>query len=405
MERIQDSNYKWVILALAALTSAIVVALQPISMSVLFQEISTELGLTLVQVGFIWGFGTMPLILTGILAGAAGDRFGPKRILVTGTLLAGTAGALRGLSVNFPTLVLFVGILGTLSPFVIMSAMKTCGVWFPRRQLGMATGIISMGMALGFLLGSLLSATVMSPWLGGWRNVFFFYGAISALFCIPWFFTRPAPDAAPRSRGEAVTPLVAQPSMQQAVLHVARKRNAWLLGLALMGMGGGIQGLLGYLPLYLRNLGWPVVQADGSLAAFHTFSLLAVLPITLYSDRLGSRKIVLLGANALIMSGIFLLSFLTGPAIWFAVILSGIARDGAMALFMTMVIETEGIGPLFAGTATGFLTIFAGIGGLFAPPLGNSLAGISASAPFLFWAGLVLFAIACLSLARVGPRA
>ena len=28
-----------------------------------------------------------------------------------------------------------------------------------------------MGMALGFMLGPMLSATVLSPWLGGWRAV------------------------------------------------------------------------------------------------------------------------------------------------------------------------------------------------------------------------------------------
>jgi MFS family permease len=404
MTQTTGSAYKWYVLALAALTSAVVVALQPISMSVLFDEISADLNLSLVQVGFIWGFSTMPLILTGVLAGAAGDRFGPKRILVIGTLLAGAAGAMRGLAGNFPGLVASVGIMGTLTPFVIMSAMKTCGIWFPRQKLGLATGVISMGMALGFLLGSLLSATVMSPWLGSWRRVFFFYGIISALFAIPWYFTRAAPAVAPASAGQAVTQPVQRPSMREAVLHVARQRDAWLLGLALLGMGGSIQALLGYLPLYLRGLGWPVLQADGSLAAFHTFSLIAVLPIALYSDRLGSRKIVLLGANILIMSGILLLSFITGPAIWAAVILSGVARDGAMALFMTMAMETEHIGPLYAGTATGFLTIFAGIGGLLAPPLGNSLAVFSPNAPFLLWAALVLFAIGCLSLTRTTPK-
>jgi MFS family permease len=403
-QTLQDSQYKWYLLFLAALTSCVVVALQPISMSVLFYEISAELDLTLVQVGFIWGFGTMPLILTGILAGAAGDRFGPKRILVLGTLLSGMAGALRGLSADFATLVISVGVLGAVTPFVIMSAMKTTGIWFPREKLGLATGMISMGMALGFLLGSLLSATVMSPWLGGWRNVFFFYGAISALFIIPWFFSRPRPAAIPAAAGQPASAPGAMLTMRQAVGYVARQRNAWLLGLALLGMGGSIQGLLGYLPLYLRDLGWPPVQADGALASFHTVSLIAALPIALFSDRIGSRKKVLFGSIIMIMTGIFMLSFAGGLAIWAAVLLAGTTRDGSMALFMAMIIETEGIGPAYAGTATGFLTIFAGIGGLLAPPIGNSMAAISTGAPFLFWAALVVFSLGCLALTRTRSK-
>ena len=68
-----------------------------------------------------------------------------------------------------------------------MNGIKIAGQWFPAHQLGLANGLISMGMALGFLLGSLLSATTFSPLLGGWRNVLIVYGIAGAMFSIAWF--------------------------------------------------------------------------------------------------------------------------------------------------------------------------------------------------------------------------
>jgi MFS family permease len=391
---VRNSNYKWYILILAALTNTVVVAIPSMSMSVLFQEISRELNLSLVQVGLIWGIGSLPAMFIGLLGGAIGDRFGPKRILGIACLLVGLAGGLRGLSKDFGSLIASVVLLGLLMPVVGMNVFKTCGIWFPRQQLGLANGFLSMGMALGFLVSSMISATLISPWLGGWRNVLFFYGAIAMLFSIPWYFTRSAPATL------QITNDTGTVSLRQAIAHVRKLRDVWLLGLSILGVSGCVQAVLGYLPLYLRGLGWPEVSADGALASFHTISMIFVIPIALWSDRLGVRKKVLLGAGLMIMVGVGLLSVVSGAMIWVAVGIAGLVRDGFMAIFMTMIVETDGVGPVYAGTAIGFVMTFAFLGNLLAPPLGNSFARIAPSAPFAFWAILMAAGIFSLSLTR-----
>ncbi len=385
-------NYKWYILCLVVLTNMLVVAMPAMGMSVLAKEISQDLNLNLVQVGFVWGIGSLPAVLTSLLGGAIGDKVGPKRVLIVSSLLAGLLGAARGLVVDFFSMIVIVILLGALIPFVVMNSLKTVGQWFPAHQLGLANGLISMGMALGFLLGSLLSATTFSPLLGGWRNVLIVYGIAGALFSIPWLFARTLPLYY-HSIGQSL-------SMRAAVLHVLRLKNIWLLGFALFGVSGCIQGTLGYLPLYLRNAGWEAIRADGALSAFHTLSMVFVLPIALWSDRLGSRKRLLLIASLMVALGTGLLSFANGVWIWLAVLLTGFVRDAFMAIFITMVIETEGVGPVYAGTATGFTMAISGIGNVIAPPLGNSLAVLWPSAPFAFWSGLTVLGMVCLSLVK-----
>jgi len=385
-----QSSYRWYILALVVLTNILVVAMPSMGMSVLAKEISQDLGLNLVQVGIVWGVASLPGIFTSLLGGVAGDRFGPKRVLVVSSLLTGLLGAARGLAHSFGALVCIVILLGALIPFVIMNGLKTAGQWFSGRQLAAANGVISMGMALGFLLGSLLSATTLSPLLGGWRHVLMTYGCTGALFSLPWFFTRPPSPAAGQTT-------IKRPAMTAAVTHVARLKNIWLLGFTLFGVSGCIQGVLGYLPLYLRGIGWATARADSTLAAFHTISLCFVLPFTLWSDRLGNRKRLLLVAGLILASGVGLLSVVSAGMVLVAVLTAGVVRDAFMAIFLTMVIETEGVGPTYAGSAAGLTMAIAGLGNVLAPPLGNSLAALRPGAPFAFWFGLAVLGMLCLS--------
>jgi MFS family permease len=191
-----QTNYRWYILALATLTNALGIAMPSMAMPVLFQEISRDLHLDIVQVGVIWGISALPGIAATLIGGAIGDHFGAKRVLIAICLLGGAAGASRGLSTSYFTLAATVLVFGFVSPMVPMNSIKICRTWFPPQQLGLANGFLSMGMALGFMLGAALSATTLSPLLGGWRNVLLVYGFLVILLAIPWFLARTSPIAA-----------------------------------------------------------------------------------------------------------------------------------------------------------------------------------------------------------------
>jgi cyanate permease len=200
---------------------------------------------------------------------------------------------------------------------------------------------------------------------------------------IPWHLSRPAPNDVEVSPGET-----SPRSLRQSISHVIRIRNVRWLGLILLGIGGCIEGTLGYLPLYLRGLDWPEAAADGALSTFHAVSMVFVVLIASWSDRLGSRKGVLMAAALMIIAGVGLLSIVDGIMVWVAVGMAGLVRDGFMAVLMTMVIETEGVGARYAGAAVGLVMMLSGLGRLIAPPLGNSLANVAPGLPFTFWAAL-----------------
>ena len=382
------SNYRWYVLILGMLTNIFVTAMPIMSLPVLFAEISQELSLTLVQTGMVWSMGSLSAVCMVLVGGLLGDRFGAKRTITTLCFLSGLAGALRGLSGGFTSLAITMFLFGLLNAGITVNTHKVASTWFPKQLLGLANGVLALGMGLGFTAGAMISATVFSPLLGGWRNVLYLYGAISIGISILWLLVYSEPDQIKLSvRDTTVIPL------RHSLSRVIRIKGLWFIGLIMMGRMAANQGMTGYLPLYLRARGWMAAHADGALAVSNLSSMLAAIPMALISDKLGSRKPILIIATIISAIGVALLATVDGIMVWISAILASITRDGFMAIIITMITETAGVGVTYTGTALGLAMTLSRAGGIISPPAGNSLAGINPQLPFLFWASLGFLAL------------
>ncbi len=379
-----SSNLKWTMGILAALTATFVFAMPYIALPVLFKEISADLNLSLIQVGWIWGLTSLTGMFLGLVGGSVGDRIGTRRSLIFICLFTGIFGALRAFAPNFWGFMATTFLMGLFQPALPPVLHKVVSEWFEKEQLGLANGMISVGMALGLSLGSLVSASFLSPLLGGWQNVLIFYGVLAVLMAGIWYLLNPQGQ---RERSSQPIPL------REGLAKVVRLPNIWIMGLGALGITGCVNGFSGYLPTYLKNSGWDVVSADQVLALFYFTSLLGAIPIVMWSDRVGKRKVFLIVTSLMLALGVGALSFVTGRPVWLVVALAGIVFDGYMAVLMTAVIEVRGIGPQLAGTAVGFAGFIRNFGGTVSPPIGNSLADFGASVPFVFWGALGLLAV------------
>lgn len=379
----RKSTYRWYVLALLSATGTFVVAMPFSCMPVLFKEMAEDLGLSLVEIGSIWGIASLAGIFVSLVSGLLGDRFGMRLLMTVSCLLVGITGALRGLSDSFLTLAVTVFLNGIARMVLPVNITRTVGIWFKGENLGTANGISAMGMGLGLTLGPMISATVLSPLLGGWRNVLFLYGAISVIVAIIWFLFGKEPRQV-----DSNEPYSGAVPIRQALSRLIRIKGLWLLGLTLMFRMGGIMGMTGYLPLYLREQGWTITSADSALASFYATSTICVVPLSLLSDKIGSRKAILFPALLVTIICLGLLPVVDGTIIWVLMIISGIFMDGFMAVTTAMLLETDGVGPLYSGTALGIVFTIAQFGSVVSPPLGNSFANVNPGLPFVFWAAL-----------------
>jgi MFS family permease len=392
----EDSKFsnRWSLLVLSASLTALAVTMPEICMSVLFKEISEELSLNLVQIGTVWGIAPLGSVVFLLVGGMLCDRFGVKRTMGVACLLAGIAGAMRGLSSGFISLVVTSFLFGVLASIIAVGVMKACRVWFTSRQLGFATGVIVTGGGIGAATGSMVSATFLSPLLGGWRNVMFLYGAISVVLGIIWLLVvKETQDA---GAAEYKTPVPAR----QAVSRVIRIKAVWLIGFNLLAYVGSMKAIMGYLPLYLRESGWAAIRADGALTVFNLMTVAGAIPLTLLSDKLGRRKAVLLPAILIAIICTALLPIINNASLWGIFIMLGVFHQVYIALTNTMVLEIEEIGVDHAGVALGLALTLQRIGAFIASPLGNSLAIINLGMPFVFWAVLLFLGAVILMFIR-----
>ena len=391
----KNDKYRWYILALLTAIGTFVMSIQHSCLPVLFKEISDDLTLDLVQIGTIWGIGYFAGVFVGIIAGLLSDRFGVKLVLSVICIMGGITGALRGLSNSYLVLATTVLINGLFRLIIPVTVTKTVGIWFKGKNLGLAMGISAMGVGLGLTLGPMISSTVLSPLLGGWRNVMYFYGAVAIFIGILWIlFGRE------RYHGDSNHTKYNTVPLRQAFPKLFRNKGLWLIGLTQMFRGASILSVAGYLPTYLKEQGWEAASADVILAAFFAISTLCAIPLSYLSDRLGLRKPILYVALTVALVCISLVPIVEGGMTWFLILLTGIFFDGSISITFTMLLETEGIGSTYSGTAIGIAFTLSQIGTVALPPLGNSLASFNPGIPFVFWASFSVPALIMISLTK-----
>ena len=96
----EKPRYRWVMLALL-MSLALVHGFGAAIMPALFDEIKDELDIKHAQVGIIWGAVALGALLTAIIGGALGDRFGAKRVISIGLLFMGISLVLRAIFASF----------------------------------------------------------------------------------------------------------------------------------------------------------------------------------------------------------------------------------------------------------------------------------------------------------------
>lgn len=373
-------------IGLCILTILLVSTIPSLSIPVLFPEISAELDLTVVQLGIAWGSLSFSGMFIGLIGGALGDRIGARRSLGIACFLAGIFGAMRGLMPSFPLLLLSFLLFGFVAGSLPANLHKAAAYFFPNRR-GIAAGSISTGYALGLFLGGRFLATVISPAVGGWRNVTFLFGTLAIILAIIWLFLIPNTLLPKPSTSD--TPFF--PSLIKGLRHITQLREVWLIGIGSAFFMACFKGFQGYTPTYLRSIGWEAIRADSTFSIFFLASLICVIPFTLVSEKSNNRTLFLILGNLFMAGGILLIGFGWIPL---GIILSGMIFDAFMGIHQAALIDVDGVGYTYTGTAVGFGIFLKETASFLSPPIGNALVQYGAHIPYFFWGTLAIIGIA-----------
>jgi predicted MFS family arabinose efflux permease len=216
----------------------------------------------------------------------------------------------------------------------------------------------------------------------------FLWGAPCILLGLLWLFTGREP-----SKNETLEIPAVKIPLREALSRVARIKGVWLMGLSTLAHFGASMGFMGYLPIYLQNIGWTPAAASSSITVLSGVTTLGTIPMVLLSYKIRSRKAILAISMISATTMLALFPFVNSAGIWVLLIACGFLRSGGPTLINVLIIEMKGVGGNYGATAMGLASTISMVGAFLAPPIGNSFADNGAGLPFLFWAGLSLLSL------------
>jgi len=341
--------------------------------SVMMPQLSESFGVNALGVSSIVGmfyYGYSPFSL---VAGAAMDRFGAKRIIPVGAALVGIGALLFGTG-NVVAANVGLFLQGAGGVFALVGAVYLVTKSFPASCAASFIGVTQMfGMAGGsagqFCVGSIIKSGL--PWAQFWLYAGFAGLLISASLLI--FLPNDAPPALNRASSGGVTSVLG--SLKKVFLNP----QSILCGL--------IAGLL-FIPTTILGMTWGVrfLQEARGREYEQAVSLAATVPLGwiigcpllgFISDRLGRRKPVIFGGAAALLAALAWVLF-GNPAILRGAtvgLLMGVASGAAMLPYTVI---KEANPPEVGGSATGVINfINFTFSALLGPLFGSMLVEVS----------------------------
>lgn len=359
-----ERPYGWVIVAAGSLLGCVAIG-SLFSLAVFLQPMSEATGWSRTGISTTM---TIDFLVMGVAAfgwGALTDRFGPRIVVVSGTLLLGLGLVLASRAASLLQFQLIYGIVvGVAAGAVFAPMIATVTGWFDRRR-SLAVSLVSAGMGV-----APMTVAPFAQWLiqsYDWRTSFLIIGVVSWVLLVPAaLLVRAAPTAeqgapgAPAEGGEGLT-----------VGRALRTPQFIVLSLTFFFCCAAHSGPIFHVVSYALACGLPAMTAVTIYSAEGIAGLAGRLLFGVLGDRYGARRIVVLGLMVqAIGAGAYYFARSAGE--FYAVaILFGMAYGGVMPLYA--VIAREYFPMRIMGTVFGGAAMISSLGMALGPAAGGWL--------------------------------
>jgi len=336
--------------------------------------IRSELGLTTVQMGWVFSAFTLAYSAFEIPSGWLGDLIGPRKTLMRIVLWWSAFTTASGLAWSFPSLLTARFLFGIGEAGAFPNISRSFARWFPLTERGAAHGAVFMSTRMGAAAAPPLVILIIS--MAGWRASFWIFGALGAIWSLFWWrWFRDDPASHPSVTREELAVITAGArSMPQPRVHWRDLLDLNLVCICLMYfcIGYGLYFYLTWLPTYFKEArGFSTQQAAWLSSAVLLTGALASMVGGSLTDRLtrqyGLKVGRSIGAVAMPLSAMFILTAAFIPQPIVAAVLMALAffcADLSMSPSWAM---CHDVGGEAAGTVTGAMNTLGNLGGTISP--------------------------------------
>jgi MFS family permease len=329
-------------------------------------------------------------------------RFAPIRTFNVFTIVLAVALLIGGLAPSFWFVLAGMALYSFGMAFGQVPGNMVRQQWIPPREMATVAGL-ALSMGTVSQMAALAVVPLILDSIGGWRSIFLVNASLLFGIAVLWFFTA----------RERITPSYERARQQDRGLSAARtvlrRREFYVLGMAVLGGATAFVTNLLFLPLYFVNERGFSLQTAGSITAIIPFGGLLINATAGYvSDRIGRRKPLIWP------SGIAL------PILWF-LMLSPLPPAGLMAVAVVLgcfvfapfpslqaiPLEIPGLSPAERAIGQALQFTISTVGMLLGPILVSTIVDATGSyrsglMPLLFLP--TLFVVASLLLPETGTR-
>ncbi len=358
MSQTMEANvygYRWIVLLvfmfIAAVTQILWITFAPISSLVAVVYGVTELDVALLSLIFM-----VVYIPVSIPSAYLIDNKGFRLACAVGSFITAIFAVFRAFSPDYLFLLIFSAGIAIGQPFVFNSPTKLARRWFPAKERGLATGLGTMSIFLGILLG-LLVTPFLTLWLGI-SNMMLIYAALAVIAAI--FFVLIAKEYPP------TLPELNEPEDEKMITGLRRifgiKQFFILIVLFFIGLGI-FNGIATWIEQILLGRVIDLTQAGVVGATIIFGGIIGAVIIPELSDRFQRRKPFILLSLIMAIPFTFLLAYYPDyNVLLVSAFLLGFFLMPALPIGLQA--GAEMTTPIPEGTSAGVLMIFGQAGGI-----------------------------------------
>ncbi|MBK7356403.1 MFS transporter [Propionivibrio sp.] len=326
-----------------------------------FQTTASSLGVLAATYFYVY---TVMQVPTGIFV----DTFGPRRILLLGSIVGAAGSLLFGMASTLEMALIGRTLIGLGVSVTFISMLKFIAVWFDEKRFASMVGV---GLLVGNC-GSVLAGAPLS-WLAqtaGWRAVFVAIACVSLLLGVAcWVLVRDRQESTPA--GGIRKPHFDRTVVFTGLLQVVRNRATWPAAWINLGVSGSFFafGGLWATPFLVEAHGMTRNVAASHVSVYFTSFALACVGVGALSDRLGKRKPVLVvGTHLYALTWLIWLSGVALPlyASYAVFVLMGVLTA---SFTLTWACAKEVNPPLLSGMSTSVTNMGGFLAGAILQPL------------------------------------
>lgn len=276
-------RYRWIVL-LIFMGVIVVNQLLWITFASITGSAAAFYGVSDLSIGLLSMSFMIVYIIVSIPASWVIDTYGIRVAIGIGAALTGIFGLLRGLLATSYSWVLVAQIgVAIGQPFILNAVTKVAARWFPIQERATASGLGSLAMYLGIVIG-----LVLTPYLtirSGIAGMLVIYGFVSVVAALVFFgLVRERPPTPPCLPGQEERAL-----MFDGLKQTLRKRDFLLLMLIFFIGLGVFNGVTTWIENIMRPRGFSITQAGLTGGLMIIGGIVGAIIVPALSDRLRRR--------------------------------------------------------------------------------------------------------------------